>query len=65
MNTSLIKSALAMTAAFAVGSALATETVKPIYGATFESSPYGNVTNDWNYAPDALVTNYHDGASSG
>lgn len=54
-----------MTAAFAVGSALATEEVTQLYGATFESSPYGNVTNDWNYAQDALVTNYHDGASSG
>ncbi|MBP5545553.1 MAG: hypothetical protein ILM98_15890 [Kiritimatiellae bacterium] len=59
MNTSLIKSALAMTAAFAVGSALATETVTQLYGATFESSPYGNVTNDYNYTNNVSIGTYN------
>lgn len=62
MNTSLIKSALAMTAAFAVGSALATETVTKLYGATFESTPVDTVDND--YAYDAVnspgITNYNN-----
>ena len=62
MNTSLIKSALAMTAAFAVGSALATENVTKLYGATFESTPVNTVDND--YAYDAVnfpgITNYNN-----
>ena len=49
MNTSLIKSALAMTAAFAVGSALAGTVTNQIYGATFESSPSNNEINDYAY----------------
>lgn len=57
MNTSLIKSALAMTAAFAVGSALATETVTQLYGATFEDADNG-VTNDYAYTAGDLVSLY-------
>jgi hypothetical protein len=57
MNTSLIKSALAMTAAFAVGSALATETVTQLYGATFEDAANG-VTNDYAYTAGDLVSLY-------
>lgn len=57
MNTSLIKSALAMTAAFAVGSALATENVTQLYGATFEDAANG-VTNDYAYTAGDLVSLY-------
>lgn len=60
MNTSLIKSALAMTAAFAVGSALATE--EQIYGATFENTANGNY-NDYGYTVGDSITNsaYYQG----
>ncbi|MBR4611149.1 MAG: hypothetical protein IKO40_00390 [Kiritimatiellae bacterium] len=57
MNTSLIKSALAMTAAFAVGSALATEEVTKLYGATFEDAADG-INNDYAYTAGELVSIY-------
>ena len=61
MNTSLIKSALAMTAAFAVGSAFATET--PIYGATFEQSASQSVPlNDQVYMPGSITNCHNNGA---
>ena len=63
MNTSLIKSALAMTAAFAVGSALATEEVTKLYGATFEDAADG-INNDYAYVADTLVNTYTGGNNS-
>lgn len=59
MNTSLIKSALAMTAAFAVGSALATET--QIYGATFEQVKNEPI-NDQTYMPGPIAGCNNNGA---
>ena len=63
MNTSLIKSALAMTAAFAVGSALATEEVTKLYGATFEDAADG-INNDYAYVTNTLVNTYTGGNNS-